>query len=74
EKPASANRAPVIWDALNGTRDLILVLEAAGVDVSAWRDTAGNTFMQATGISADGKTIVGYGNFDNSRRAWVATL
>ncbi|MGK0220513.1 MAG: putative membrane protein, partial [Planctomycetota bacterium] len=50
EKPASANRAPVIWDALNGTRDLILVLEAAGVDVSAWRDTAGNTFMQATGI------------------------
>ncbi|MFT7484900.1 MAG: putative membrane protein [Candidatus Paceibacteria bacterium] len=70
----SANRIPVIWDAANGLRELMPILEAAGVDLSAWQDWAGQIFMQPTGISADGKTIVGFGNLNNSRRAWSVTL
>lgn len=68
------NRTPVIWDATSGVRDLIPILEGAGLDLSAWQGSSGHVFMQATGISADGKTIVGFGKLNNSRRAWIATL
>ncbi|MFT4540687.1 MAG: putative membrane protein [Planctomycetota bacterium] len=70
----AVNRTPVIWDAVNGMRDIVSVLEAAGLDLTYLRDQSGDLFMEATGVSADGLTIVGYGHIDNTRRAWVATL
>ncbi len=70
----SANRMPVIWDATNGVRDLTVMLEASGVDLTPWRNQFGQLFMQATGVTADGKTICGFGNLGNNRRGWVATL
>jgi uncharacterized membrane protein len=72
--PNSTNRTPVIWDAANGVREIVPILEAAGLDLSAWRNSYGHVFMQPTGIAADGKTIVGFGNLNNDRRAWIATL
>jgi probable HAF family extracellular repeat protein len=59
-----------IWDEPNGIRDLADVLEKEfGVDLAGWRLTA------ATGISVDGRTIVGYGeNPRGSTEAWVADL
>ena len=70
----SSNRSPVIWDPVHGMRDIVALVEGAGIDLSAWRDSYGNVFMEATGVSADGRTVVGYGHLDNTRRAWIATL
>ncbi len=54
-----------IWDQYNGKRDIKEVLENDyGLDLTGW------TLTMATGISADGSTIVGYGN----NGAWIATI
>jgi uncharacterized membrane protein len=68
------DRTPVIWDAANGMRDLVEVLESAGIDFSAWRNYAGRVWMEATAISHDGKTIVGHGRMGNYQTGWIATL
>jgi probable HAF family extracellular repeat protein len=58
-----------IWDPLNGMRNLRDVLIAQGDDLTGWR------LEQATGISADGTTIVGWGrNPAGQIEGWVATL
>ena len=58
-----------IWDAANGMRNLRELLALQGDDVAGWRLTS------ATGISADGSTIVGYGlNPEGNDEAWVAQL
>ena len=45
-----------VWDPLNGPRDLADVLASDyGLDLAGW------TLLEATGISADGRTIVGWG-------------
>jgi uncharacterized membrane protein len=59
-----------IWDTVHGLRSLHDVLvNDLGFDLTGWES------MEATGISSDGLTIVGYGNPpDGYREAWVARL
>lgn len=58
-----------IWDAANGMQNLKAILQdKMGLDLTGWR------LIEATGISADGLTIVGWGdNPDDQREAWIAT-
>lgn len=51
-----------VWDESHGMRSLPELLEAGGVDLSGWQLEA------ATGVSADGRTIVGYGSNPNGDR------
>jgi uncharacterized membrane protein len=56
-----------IWDSTNGMRSLQDVLTDEGLDLTGW------TLHVAHGISADGKTIVGWGvNPDGNTEAWIA--
>ncbi len=59
-----------IWDSKSGMRNLQTVLtNNFGLNLTGW------TLKSATGISADGKTIVGYGTNPNGRtEAWIASL
>ena len=58
-----------IWDEANGMRSLADVLGDLGIDLGGWR------LEQATGISADGRTIVGTGLDPLGQRAgWIATI
>lgn len=58
-----------IWDKANGLRNLKFVLESDhGLDLSGWK------LNSATGISADGLTIVGNGSFEGVDQAWIATV
>jgi probable HAF family extracellular repeat protein len=59
-----------IWDEINGMRNLQQVLiNEFGLDLTGWQ------LLGATGISDDGKTIVGQGtNPSGSFEAWIARL
>ena len=59
-----------IWDASNGIQNLKDVLvNNHGLDLTGW------TLATATGISADGLTIVGFGsNPDGYTEAWIAEI
>ena len=58
-----------IWVQANGVQNLKLFLENDyGLDLSGWIHDA------ATGISADGMTIVGNGSFNIVDQAWIATI
>jgi probable HAF family extracellular repeat protein len=58
-----------IWDAAHGIRRVQDALEAAGLDLTGW------TLEDATGVSADGRTVVGNGtNPEGSSEAWVAVF
>jgi len=58
-----------IWDATNGMQSLQVLLGTLGVDLTGWQ------LSEARGISADGRTIVGYGrNPSGSREAFVAVI
>lgn len=58
-----------IWDKTNGMRDLKSVLVASNPNLASWNLTS------ADGISADGKTITGWGNNPNGdREAYAAVL
>ncbi len=60
-----ASSRAFIWDQSHGMRNLKEVLENDyGLDLTGW------TLTRATGISADGLTIVGYGN----NGAWIAKI
>jgi probable HAF family extracellular repeat protein len=63
------NRA-FIWDATNGMRDLRTVLTTEyGLNVNGWE------LGLATGVSADGRTIVGQGsNPQGNSASWIAYL
>jgi len=59
-----------LWDELNGMRNLRDVLvQDCGLNLTGW------TLADASGISADGMTVVGWG-YDPSGNieGWVATL
>ena len=57
-----------IWDAAHGMRNLKDVLVAAGVTA-----LAGWTLTEATGISADGRTVIGNGtNPSGQAEGWIA--
>jgi probable HAF family extracellular repeat protein len=58
-----------IWDASSGMRSLKDVLvNDHGLDLTGW------TLTDATGISADGSTIVGSGSNSGRLEAWVAVV
>lgn len=59
-----------IWDSTNGMRSLKSMLQNDyGLNMTGW------TLEKATGVSADGKVIVGIGlNPDGDLEAWVANL
>jgi len=61
---------PFIWDQANGMRNLQEMLSTDyGLDLTGWR------LGGASGISADGKTIIGNGiNPDGNSEAWVARI
>jgi len=61
-------RVAFIWDAEHGMRRLDDALEALGVDLTGW------SLSSATGVSADGSTIVGFGNGPNGLEAWIAVV
>lgn len=61
-----------VWDALHGMRGLRDTLTTAGVDLTGWSG------LNASGVSGDGRTIVGIGRRDGAnqlvREAWIATI
>ena len=67
---ATSTSEAFIWDATNGMQNLRTVLENDyGLDLTGW------TLHNATGISDDGLTIVGYGkNPYGNEEAWIAQL
>jgi probable HAF family extracellular repeat protein len=60
---------PFVWDSINGLRDLTVVLEEHGVDLTGWR-----SLSNIHDVSADGQVIVGEGLFFNRQQGWIATL
>ncbi len=68
--PTITDEIAFIWDEFNGMRDLKVVLESEyGLDLTGW------TLTSASGISADGLTIVGSGiNPDGNPEAWIVTI
>jgi len=63
------HRDAFIWDPEIGMRSLGAYLESLGVDLGGW------DLWSATGISADGKTIVGYGeNPLHQEEAFIAVI
>jgi len=67
---AASGYEAFVWDATNGMRNLKDVLTSdLGLDLTEW------TLTHAEGISADGRTIVGYGsNPSGDTEAWLAYL
>ncbi len=60
---------PWVYDPVHGVRDLADVLTAGGVDLTGW------TLWRASGVSADGNTIVGCAyNPDGYLEAYVAHI
>lgn len=58
-----------VWDPVVGMRNLSEALTAAGADVAGW------TLGWATGVSDDGRTIVGMGvNPEGLKEGFIATL
>lgn len=65
----SAALRAFVWDESNGMRQLETVLAALGVDTTGWE------LNHAVSVSADGRTIAGYGrNPNGDREAWIAII
>jgi hypothetical protein len=65
----AAGSEAFLWTAESGTRRLADVLTEHGLDVSGW------ALEQATGLSASGRTVVGWGtNPSGDTEGFVATL
>lgn len=66
---SSGTQHAFVWDSVNGHRRVRDVLTDLGVDMTGWR------LSEATGVSADGSAIVGWGlNPNNDREAWRAVI
>lgn len=57
-----------IWDAVNGMQDLNVIAASLGLDLDGW------VLIAATGISADGKTITGWGTRGPHNDGFVLTI
>lgn len=69
ESKLASSETAFIWDNVNGMRSLQSVLSSNyHLDLTGWKLTS------ATGVSADGKTIVGNGEHNGHDEAWVAHL
>ncbi len=59
----------VVWDNSSGMQEVKQILVNGGINLTGW------TLVEATGISADGRTLVGWGfNPSGNFEAWIATL
>jgi probable HAF family extracellular repeat protein len=60
----------MMWTTALGSVDLNVYLPTVGINLTGW------TLKYATGVSADGRTIVGYGEHLGAayNEAWIATL
>ena len=66
---AGADDAAFIWDEVEGMRALEQVLSLLGVDLTGW------DLKEATGVSDDGRKVVGWGiNPEGQQEAFVATI
>lgn len=65
---AEGHGIAMLWTRELGMVDLNTYLPTRGVDLSGW------SLSVATGLSADGSTIVGIGTFNGEARGWVVTL
>ena len=66
DSPPNGDRA-ALWTAPTGLVDHAAYLSARGTNLSGW------TLSAATGISANGAAIAGYGTFDGRTRAFLIT-
>jgi hypothetical protein len=67
--PASSGESAYVWDRIHKMRDLREVLTGQGVDLTGW------SLVFASGVSADGRTIVGWGINPNQKgEGWIARL
>jgi probable HAF family extracellular repeat protein len=58
-----------LWDDVHGMRSVHDILTALGDDLTGWQ------LIEATGVSADGLTVVGYGRNPNGQlEGWVVHL
>jgi probable HAF family extracellular repeat protein len=57
-----------LWTTTTGSVDLNTYLPTLGIDLTGW------SLRTATGVSADGRVIVGSGIFGGVEQAWVATI
>lgn len=57
-----------MWTPAGGAVDLNTYLPTLGLDLTGW------TLNEATGVSSDGRVIVGKGLFAGVNQAWVATI
>ncbi len=65
----ASGREAFIWDAATGMRNLKDLLVANGINMTGW------TLTEATGISSDGKSVVGFGtNPDGNTTGWIVDL
>jgi len=69
ESTGDHDTSAFLWNEQNGMQRLEDVLTNCGVDLNGW------ILLSATDVSADGKTIVGYGlNPDGKTEAWIANI
>jgi uncharacterized membrane protein len=62
------NSRAFMWTASSGSVDLNVYLPSLGIDLTGW------SLRTATGISGDGRVIVGSGVFGGVEQAWIATI
>jgi probable HAF family extracellular repeat protein len=66
---STSGAVPFLWTESAGYRNLEDILTASGIDLGGWQ------LQTASGISADGRTIVGTGfDPDGTRQAWIAVI
>jgi probable HAF family extracellular repeat protein len=65
---AAGETHPLLWTTARGSEDFQDYLAGLGVDLSGW------VLEYATGISADGLTIIGYGDHYGQTEGWIADL
>ncbi len=59
----------VIWDPVNGLRSIQTTLgNDFGAELTGW------TLQNAIAVSADGRTVIGYGDYFGAFRGWIATI
>jgi probable HAF family extracellular repeat protein len=63
----STGSRAILWSD-DSIGDVQSILESSGLDLQGWNLT------HATGVSADGQTIVGYGLGPRGQEAWIATI
>lgn len=63
-----ATSTALAWDGANKVYDLNTLLTSGGASLAGWQLEA------ATGISADGRSIVGYGIYNGLTQGWLANV